>query len=140
MLQSRGETGPKDYEGWRASAWKLRCAFDREGSGLGVRRFAWLRSAYGDAVAAWGDGSDALIVDLREGARVEGEGDVSGLAGCEFDAVEAGECLIWRDVGVRWGEVEFRNFFACSLAGIFYVGFNGEGVTGVEVRGGEFDV
>ena len=53
--------------------------------------FAGLGSAYCDLVAAGRDGADAFVVDLRERAWVEGEGDVLGLAGSEVDAGEAVE-------------------------------------------------
>src|SRR5258707_1239533 len=122
------------------SARHLLRAFDGEGGGLGVDGFAGLGSADYDAVAAGGDGADTLVIDLREGAGVQGEGDVFGLAGGELDASEAVERLVGGDVGVGWREVELGYFFSGALAGVFYVGLDGEGVAGVDIGAGEFDV
>ena len=94
-------------------------------------------SAYCDPVAAGSDGADAFVVDLGESAWVEGERDVLGLAGCEMYAGEAVEGVVGRDVGVRRSEVEFGDFFAGALAGVFDVGLYGEAVAGVEGVGGE---
>src|SRR5438445_13085890 len=62
-------------------------AFDCEGGGLRVASFAGLGSSYCDLVAAGGDGANSFVIDLRESAWIEGEGDVFGLAGSEADAV-----------------------------------------------------
>src|SRR5258707_15352048 len=119
------------------SARHLLRAFDSEGGGLGVGGFAGLGSADYDAVAAGGDGADTLVIDLRESAWVEGEGDVFGLAGGELDAGEAVERLVGGDVGVGWRAGELGYFFSRAFAGVFYVGLDGEGVADVEVGGGE---
>ena len=50
-----------------------------------------LGAAEGKLVVAGSYGAGSLFVDLREGARVEGEGDVLGLAGGEVEALKAGE-------------------------------------------------
>ncbi len=107
-------------------------AFDGEGGGLGVGGFGGLGAAYRNLVAAGGDGADAFVVDLRERARIEGEGDVFGLAGRKLDAGEAVERQLRGYIGVRRREVELGDLFAGALAGVLDVGLDGEGVAGVE--------
>ena len=108
------------------------CAFDVEGGGLGVGGIAGLGATYCNFVAAGGDGADAFVVDLRERAWVEGEGDVFGLAGGKVDAVKPASAWLGETSVCGWGEVEFGDFVAGALAGVLDVGFDGEGVAGVE--------
>ncbi len=54
--------------------------------------------------------------------------------GARLDAGEAVEGERGGDVGVGRGEVEFSDLFAGAFAGVFYVGFDGECVAGVEVE------
>ena len=60
--------------------------------------------------------------------------------GARLNAGEAVEGEVGGDVGVGRGEVELGDLVAGALAGVLYVGFDGEGVAGVEGGGGELEV
>ncbi len=62
-----------------------------------------LGAAEGKLVVAGDYGASSLFIDLREGAGIEGEGDVPGFAGIEMEALEAGEGLL-RERGRIAGE------------------------------------
>ena len=64
-------------------------------------------AAQGKPVIAGDYGASSLFIDLRQGAGIEGEGDVPGLAGVEVEALEAGEGEFGGEAGLWRDQVEF---------------------------------
>jgi hypothetical protein len=58
-------------------------------------------------------------VVVGEGAAIERDGDVFGLAGCERYLVEAFQLFCWAfDFGMAVRDVDLRDLCACALAGV----------------------
>ena len=99
-----------------------------------------MRAAYGETVAAWSYRTDTFVVDLGEGARVEGEADVFGFTGGQVYASEAGQGFVGGDVCSRRDQVELGDFFAIARAGVLDVGLYGEAIASVQASSGEFEI
>ncbi len=83
-------------------------------------------------VVAWGYGASSFFIDLRQGSGIEVEGDVSGFAGVEMEALESGEGALGASGGLWGDQVELGDFIAGERAGVSDVGFDGERVAGFQ--------
>ena len=103
-----------------------------DGEGGGGRNVVWLRAPDEELVFAWGDGAVAVLVDLRESAWGELEGDVLSGAGAQVQAGEAVKGVNGGDGG-RWrGDVEFGHLIAGACACIADISLDRKGVACLE--------
>ena len=127
--------------GFRLLAEGLGAGHGEGGLGFGFG-FVGLGAGEGEGVLAGEDGAVTLVVDARERAGIDFEGDRYMGPGGDADALEADEGADGT-ADLRRLEVGLDDLVAVELAGVGYVDGGGEGrlfnLRGLEGVGGELD-
>ena len=92
--------------------------------------------ADGNVVFAGEDHAVSLVVNLSDGARIEGEADVRGCISVEMDAGKGRKLADGSFVAAGLREIEFDNFVAGDRAGVLDFGFDLDGFASLDVAAG----